>query len=369
MREYKLSVLEKITKELLAPLSSKMKIILTARFGLDGKSPETLEAIGGELGITRERVRQIEVASFKKLREIAVSEDTKHFFEVLENELEKQGGFLGMTGFMKGIFKKENIELINENQLKIILNSYKKIYYKKENSKFEGLWYLNEYKKEIININSVYRNIIKYFKKTNRPVRIDELLEVFKNDNLFDNAKIGRIFEGEYAKNRLKTLLSVGKLTDINLLQQWGIKSWKLISPRGVRERAYLVFQKHQKPLHFRDITKLINKHFDLKKPAIPETVCNAVIYFDEFIAVECGVYALVEWNLFNEEMKNKIIEFLRVKSEKNKNKKNNFIKIDEIVKHIISEQNENVEHFIVQANLFDKNLFSRRGNAYTLKQ
>ncbi|HEY7362542.1 MAG TPA: sigma-70 family RNA polymerase sigma factor [Methylomirabilota bacterium] len=42
--------------------------VLRRRFGLEGDEPETLEAIGQTLGLTRERVRQIETAGLRKLR-------------------------------------------------------------------------------------------------------------------------------------------------------------------------------------------------------------------------------------------------------------------------------------------------------------
>lgn len=43
--------------------------ILTARYGLDGQEPRTLEAIGQEYGVTREAIRQQEAKALKKLRE------------------------------------------------------------------------------------------------------------------------------------------------------------------------------------------------------------------------------------------------------------------------------------------------------------
>ena len=41
--------------------------MLRRRFGLEGEPPETLEAIGRSLGLTRERVRQIETEALKRL--------------------------------------------------------------------------------------------------------------------------------------------------------------------------------------------------------------------------------------------------------------------------------------------------------------
>ena len=49
-------------------LASNEGAVLRRRFGLDGESPETLEAIGRRLGLTRERVRQIEAGGLRKLR-------------------------------------------------------------------------------------------------------------------------------------------------------------------------------------------------------------------------------------------------------------------------------------------------------------
>jgi len=49
-------------------LAENERRVLRRRFGLDGNEPETLEAIGKNLGLTRERVRQIETAALRKLR-------------------------------------------------------------------------------------------------------------------------------------------------------------------------------------------------------------------------------------------------------------------------------------------------------------
>ena len=49
-------------------LAANERTVLRRRFGLEGAAPETLEAIGKSLGLTRERVRQIEGAGLRKLR-------------------------------------------------------------------------------------------------------------------------------------------------------------------------------------------------------------------------------------------------------------------------------------------------------------
>ena len=48
-----------------------MRRVVVQRFGLDGVRPQTLEEVGASLGITRERVRQLEARALRELRAIA----------------------------------------------------------------------------------------------------------------------------------------------------------------------------------------------------------------------------------------------------------------------------------------------------------
>ena len=52
-------------------LAPRMRHVLTRRFGLDGEPPQTLEEVGSDLGITRERVRQLESRALRELRSVA----------------------------------------------------------------------------------------------------------------------------------------------------------------------------------------------------------------------------------------------------------------------------------------------------------
>jgi len=54
--------------EALEQLNPRMRRVLALRFGLDGESPRTLEEVGSQLGITRERVRQLETRALRELR-------------------------------------------------------------------------------------------------------------------------------------------------------------------------------------------------------------------------------------------------------------------------------------------------------------
>jgi RNA polymerase primary sigma factor len=55
-------------KEVFETLSVREKTVLALRYGLGDQTPKTLEEIGGEFGVTRERVRQIQNEALQKLR-------------------------------------------------------------------------------------------------------------------------------------------------------------------------------------------------------------------------------------------------------------------------------------------------------------
>jgi RNA polymerase primary sigma factor len=62
------TVLREALQAALAQLTDRERFVMVRRFGLDGGEPHTLEAVGMEMGVTRERVRQIEIIALRKLR-------------------------------------------------------------------------------------------------------------------------------------------------------------------------------------------------------------------------------------------------------------------------------------------------------------
>ncbi|MCF7729766.1 MAG: RNA polymerase sigma factor RpoD/SigA [Chthoniobacterales bacterium] len=54
--------------ELINQLDERERAILNCRFGLDGSEPITLEEVGAKMGVTRERIRQLQNAALSKIR-------------------------------------------------------------------------------------------------------------------------------------------------------------------------------------------------------------------------------------------------------------------------------------------------------------
>ena len=80
------SILKDKMNEVLTTLTDRERKVLIQRFGLlDGK-PKTLEEVGVEFNVTRERIRQIEAKALRKMRHPTRSKKLKAFLDLLEAE-------------------------------------------------------------------------------------------------------------------------------------------------------------------------------------------------------------------------------------------------------------------------------------------
>lgn len=66
--------LETIVEKWLTRLNEKQREVVERRFGLNGHEKGTLEQVGNQIGVTRERVRQIQMDALKRLRQILEAE-------------------------------------------------------------------------------------------------------------------------------------------------------------------------------------------------------------------------------------------------------------------------------------------------------
>jgi RNA polymerase nonessential primary-like sigma factor len=64
------SELESLVREWLVQLSERQRTVIECRFGLNGKELQTLQQFASQLGVTRERVRQIQLEALSRLRGI-----------------------------------------------------------------------------------------------------------------------------------------------------------------------------------------------------------------------------------------------------------------------------------------------------------
>ena len=74
-------ILKEQIAEILTTLSEREQKIIRLRFGIGGGRPHTLEEVGNEFSVTRERIRQIEAKALSKLRK---NKQTKKLHEYLK---------------------------------------------------------------------------------------------------------------------------------------------------------------------------------------------------------------------------------------------------------------------------------------------
>ena len=75
------SLLKEQLLEIMDTLSPREKKVLKMRFGIDNGRPRTLEEVGREFSVTRERIRQIEAKALRKLRHPSRSKKLKEYLE------------------------------------------------------------------------------------------------------------------------------------------------------------------------------------------------------------------------------------------------------------------------------------------------
>ena len=75
------TMLREHLEEILSTLSEREKRVIELRFGLIDGVPKTLEDVGKEFDVTRERIRQIEAKAIRKLRRPGKGDKVKDFLE------------------------------------------------------------------------------------------------------------------------------------------------------------------------------------------------------------------------------------------------------------------------------------------------
>lgn len=75
------SILKQQVGEILHGLTDRERQVLTLRFGISDGRSRTLEEVGNDFGVTRERIRQIEAKALSKLRQPSMSESLREYWE------------------------------------------------------------------------------------------------------------------------------------------------------------------------------------------------------------------------------------------------------------------------------------------------
>jgi hypothetical protein len=337
----------KLINTLLTGLKPRERDVLVKRFGLGGGEIKTLAELGSTYGITRERVRQIEAAGLSAAREKIKTGIGQDFYSYLNGHLENVGGLRREDFLVNDLLQSLNVRL-SVSELRFLLEAHGGFYYHPEDESYYALWYSDD---------KAFQAAADFIKKFRDYIstRKEELIAHKKFDELFAQAIKPHALKDFVGLN----YLTISKQFGTNAYGDFGLVDWPEIKPKTVRDRAYLVIKKHGKPLHFREVARLINEiKFD-NKVAHAATVHNELIKDKRFVLVGRGIYGLREHGFEPGTAKDVIERILKVKGPLSR---------EEILKEVAKERF--FKPNTVLLNLQNKRYFKRlEDGSYAIKE
>lgn len=320
-----------IVNSLFAELLERERDILVRRFGLKGDKGETLEKIGGLHQLTRERVRQIESSSIKKIKKLDnLGDSIAALKDAVENILEQHGGLV-RRDYLLDVLSVICLEIKNdiksdsqeyEKERKIYRNHFNFLISRLLSDDLEtvsGDGYFNPSIKaketDISHFEELAKDLMSRVEGMKKTMTTEELIALLQQLDAYNKHQekitksqedISPIFKSQVFPDKadiinnnkvLYSLMQAVKNLEQNKYGDWGAKEWGEISPKTVNDKIYLVLKHSGEPMHFTEIANKINEvAFDHKK-ANAATVHNELILDNRYILVGRGTYGLKEWN------------------------------------------------------------------------
>ena len=270
--------------------------VVRRRFGLENGTPQTLQEIGDEYNITRERVRQIEKNGLDYLLQPGVHEKTRPLEDEIYDYFKQYGELRREDRAFEDLvcycFPASQIAEMQEKAeaqlnlckaaLNLILTLGERFNRYPETDEFHTFWAINN--NAIQKAKRAVDSAVRYFDRNSKVLKDEELYKVIKSalPNISDKATFSYI--------------DASKIIDQNHFGEFGLVVWPEISPRGVRDKAYLILKKSGQPFHFSEVTNQINEQLPQNRPAYVQTVHNELIKDPRFVLIGRGIYALAEW-------------------------------------------------------------------------
>ncbi len=338
---------------IIAILPSRTQDIIRKRFGLNDNHFRTLEAVGSEYNVTRERIRQIIESALKTVKKQPILKMTDVFMKQAEQILKNGGGICEDERFLVKIDKHFKESKGNLSVIRFLLTLNPDFTFEEENDLLNNFWHFSKISKDKIYQN--IKDVEKLFKKKQSTCLINEILTAAESN-----------ISSSINEEELKAYLEISKKIGMNPFGEYGLFDWMEIDPSGARDRAYLIMKHSKKPLHFSSITKSLNEYNEIivpvsvashswKKKVCVQTVHNELIRDPRFVLIGRGIYALGEWGYKPGKIINVIVDILK---ESGKALKQEAI-IKEVKKRRIAKDNT------IILNLHNKKYFKKLPNKY----
>lgn len=278
--------LQDMLQNLFLVLTEKEVTVVKKRFALMGQPKQTLEKIGKQFKVTRERIRQIESIALGKLRRTVRTTRLDEVNELAKNILRLHGGLMAEDDLVSQVLKR--IQGANEADGAVLRLSYSidsEMSSVGKGTTLVPFWRLASLAAE--DIATIVDNIVRILKKRKTCMKTDEIVSAIQALNLFKD----RIPSRELIVSSLKI---DERLREID--EGWGLTEWRFVRPRSIRDKVEIILRKSGQPLHFMDIANRIREaNFDHKHVTV-QAVHNELIRYPQFVLVGRGLYALREW-------------------------------------------------------------------------
>src|SRR3989344_1227908 len=277
---------QSIVRNMFEVLDERSRLILRRRYGLEGAEGATLEAIGQELNLTRERIRQIEKESLKKLRERKVHPQLVAAHELLTNVLNEHGSVMHESDMVSTLLMSGRTS--QQESAVVFILELEESFEKLRHDDYHPSWYLRGF--DLSLLHEMIDEMTEVLDTEAATMNDDELLHKVKQRPHYQKK------QPFYNEKALRNYITISKKIKYNPFGHVGLSAWTSISPKDVGDKAFLVMKHHNKPEHYSKITELINNAKFDNKTAYKETVHNELIKDQRFVLVGRGIYALTEW-------------------------------------------------------------------------
>lgn len=327
---------EKVVSSITKGVSERARNMIADRFGFGGKKIKTLGQIGNEYNITRERVRQIIQEAVNKSKQASKKDNLfKKAEEKIKFTIDKNHGIISKRNLVKAL----SVENHEEGFIDFVLHCSESFNALGQKHEMEDVITKADF--EIEKWKGIKEKAVKILKEKG---------VILTSENFF---KHFLEIHPEIEKEKFFIYVGVSREIKKGVFGKWGIANWGEITPKGIRQKAYLVIKETGKPLHFREVAGLIDKHGLSKKKTHPQTVHNELIKDDSFVLVGRGTYALKEWGYQRGTVKDVIEDILKRSEEP--------VHQDEIVEKVLSVRNVKEATVIINLNNFFKKSESRK--------
>ena len=334
--------IETLVQDILTSIEKEReREIISRRFGLFDRK-ETLEQIGELLGITRERVRQLEKAVLTKLKTQTEKGSIPHIATIdtaITTYLAKNGNIARTSTIAKELIGDDS--KINQSRVAFVGILCPNVTYVDENDYYYPSLALSAVYNDK-NTTKAISDIVATIKTINEPTDLVTIAEKSNKTELDARA-----------------LASTSKQI-ATLNNRWGLIKWPMVNPKNIRDKIYVILFENGKQMHFSEISEAIKKSEFKRKNVTTQAIHNELIKDNRFVLVGRGIYALKEWGYKKGTVADVISEVLTKAGEP--------LHRDEIVKRVL--KNRYVKETTILLNLQGKPQFRRVAKAtYSLAE